>query len=652
MKPLLVLIAAVSLLSVHSMLSFATSRYASPGYIQATINVSVDGDSVILIPGVYNEADIDFHGKAITVTSQAGPDYTTISFWSSGPEEGGSGIHHDGFLFQSGEGPGSVLSGITVEARIVCHTGAWSIDVLCDGSSPTIQNMRLRFGTELVRCSNGASPTVRHCELIGDTYAGCYIGHYGEDNAITCTDSSPVIVDNTITRCGGLWGPAILCMGGSPLIERNLIFDNAGGIMVNAGTPVLSNNTVVNTGFGGGVWCRGGNPVIERCILAFNRGGGIVCEGDASPTCACNDLYGNTEGTADSLCGTDAGGNFSADPVFCSGSYRIDMSSPCMPMSSPCGQLVGALPAGCGANLITMTRPVDMTIPAGSQISSITLIGFSITNVDAATRTIRWEVMSPGLLHLDDRGDSRSLNGTRMLAPGEKYIPPMPALDIPVLRTRCEQPITYSVWVDDVPALFVETTVCVVEPPVPVLITSFDARAVQGGIALSWVLNADPTVKGFRIHRSLAGGGDARALGSGMLAPSARSYQDRDVVPGQSYAYVLTVVLTNGDEFTSPRAEVQAGHFRLALEQNTPNPFNPSTLIPFSLADATPATLSVYDIRGALVVTLVDRIMSAGEHTVTWNGRDAAGNQAGTGVYFCVLRAGKTTLTRKMVMLK
>ena len=89
-----------------------------------------------------------------------------------------------------------------------------------------------------------------------------------------------------------------------------------------------------------------------------------------------------------------------------------------------------------------------------------------------------------------------------------------------------------------------------------------------------------------------------------------------------------------------------------ALMPAFPNPFNPTTTIPFQLTSQEHVTLRIYDARGQLVLTLRDEDTPAGSHSVTWNGRDANGAQVATGVYFVRLSAGSYEMTRKIVMLK
>jgi len=88
------------------------------------------------------------------------------------------------------------------------------------------------------------------------------------------------------------------------------------------------------------------------------------------------------------------------------------------------------------------------------------------------------------------------------------------------------------------------------------------------------------------------------------------------------------------------------------LDQNAPNPFNPLTTVGFSLAAASTVELSVYDITGRLVTTIASGEFSAGSHAAVWDGRDDAGRETASGIYFYVMTAGDTQERRKMVLLK
>lgn len=91
---------------------------------------------------------------------------------------------------------------------------------------------------------------------------------------------------------------------------------------------------------------------------------------------------------------------------------------------------------------------------------------------------------------------------------------------------------------------------------------------------------------------------------------------------------------------------------RWALRQNAPNPFNPSTTISFTLAEPARAELQVFNVRGQNIRKLVAGSLEAGDHSVTWDGRDDAGARVPSGVYFYKLTAGSFEGLQRMVLLK
>ncbi|MBW6515457.1 MAG: T9SS type A sorting domain-containing protein [Candidatus Cloacimonetes bacterium] len=88
------------------------------------------------------------------------------------------------------------------------------------------------------------------------------------------------------------------------------------------------------------------------------------------------------------------------------------------------------------------------------------------------------------------------------------------------------------------------------------------------------------------------------------------------------------------------------------LYSNYPNPFNPITTIRFNLLQTEKVTLSIYNIKGQLVNTLVDDIMTIGEHQVSWDGTDSNNRVVGSGVYFYILTTEDHSEIRKMVLIK
>ncbi len=128
---------------------------------------------------------------------------------------------------------------------------------------------------------------------------------------------------------------------------------------------------------------------------------------------------------------------------------------------------------------------------------------------------------------------------------------------------------------------------------------------------------------------------------------------------------ILTAIAVDGERNSSafaingysPDAANSAGDTRMVpytfrLDRNYPNPFNPKTTIGFELPAPSWVRLSILNILGQRVRSLVDRELPVGPHTVVWNGRDEHGDPVASGVYFYRLETADRSATRKLVLLK
>jgi hypothetical protein len=89
-----------------------------------------------------------------------------------------------------------------------------------------------------------------------------------------------------------------------------------------------------------------------------------------------------------------------------------------------------------------------------------------------------------------------------------------------------------------------------------------------------------------------------------------------------------------------------------SLEQNYPNPFNPTTQIAFNIAQTERVNISIFNILGQKVATIINAGMSAGAHVVMWNGRNEHGELLPSGVYFYRLSTPTFSAVKKMILLK
>ena len=113
----------------------------------------------------------------------------------------------------------------------------------------------------------------------------------------------------------------------------------------------------------------------------------------------------------------------------------------------------------------------------------------------------------------------------------------------------------------------------------------------------------------------------------------------------------VSVLMNLSDEITGVEVDPRVSHVAPLLT-SYPNPFNPTTTISFYLPERAHANLSIYNLEGKLVKTLIDGVMNEGYKRTTWDGTDSMGNPVSSGVYFCRLKSGKKVLAKKMVLIK
>lgn len=193
------------------------------------------------------------------------------------------------------------------------------------------------------------------------------------------------------------------------------------------------------------------------------------------------------------------------------------------------------------------------------------------------------------------------------------------------------------------------------EARVKTMLMGYSAFQAGGRIHVEWAffeLKGDTT---FSVLRSSAPEWEFEELANPAIKANnlTFSFTDESCHRGSSYRYRVDYHSADGTPRTLfDTGEIAVPAIPMALNQNYPNPFKPPTAIPFVVPEKTPVSLSVYDVAGTLVRVLVNSPLEAGPHEAIWNGRDEAGRDVSTGIYFCRLQAGSETMSRKMVLLK
>ncbi len=197
---------------------------------------------------------------------------------------------------------------------------------------------------------------------------------------------------------------------------------------------------------------------------------------------------------------------------------------------------------------------------------------------------------------------------------------------------------------------------------VATLLQSYSAAANGTDVRIEWTLSGAPANIEFSVLRAheppdafveIAGGAIPEDFGSSRAGDgTAFSFTDKTCEPGETYRFRVDALEGGVRTTLFETGPVAIPAVALALYQNEPNPFNPSTTIRYFVGAECAVSLEVYDIAGRLVRRLESGRVGTGMRAVEWNGLDERGNRSSAGVYFYRLRAGKNTLSRKMILVR
>lgn len=189
----------------------------------------------------------------------------------------------------------------------------------------------------------------------------------------------------------------------------------------------------------------------------------------------------------------------------------------------------------------------------------------------------------------------------------------------------------------------------------PVELTTFSADCSGSSISLNWTTATEVNCYGFEIEKALAGSETAVlewikvgfVEGAGN-SNKVRNYSFQDSPLDGKYQYRLKIVDIDGKYEYSQLVEISVDKpLEYTLNQNFPNPFNPTTKISYSIPQASLVVLKVYNLLGQEVATLVNEQKPAGNYEVKFDASSLA-----SGVYVYRLNAGDFTASQKMLLLK
>ena len=459
---------------------------------------------------------------------------------------------------------------------------------------------------------------------------------------IYCYNSSPTITDNIINNNIGGPGGGISCIVNSnPIIANNTISNNyatsicetnfGGGIYCFSSSPTILNtiisNNIVEWGSGGGICCTNSSPIIINCVINNNgfgvggNGGGIDCSSNSFPS-----LF-NVTISENSAC-------------YGGGVYCWNSSSPTL--------------LNC---ILWNDTPQEIYFFQYDDPNTIT-ISYSDIQGDSAgivtndNGTVNWLEgnIDENPLFVDP------LNGDYHLTWANFPIPDStmsPCIDAGNPDPQYNDPDGTR---NDMGAFYFDQSI--------IELSSFTASYVDDYILICWTTAWETDVMGFNIYRSeyndLSTTGNhincSLIPGHGTTSePHNYEFADATADVDSTYYYWLEVISIGGLSYIygSIVYEPPFGvdecitSNTFYLYQNYPNPFRTSTLISFSLKEKSHVKLSVYNLKGQLLETLVDDFKLAGSHTVEWDSEDIS-----SGIYFYKLSTKDKTFIRKMILLK
>lgn len=204
----------------------------------------------------------------------------------------------------------------------------------------------------------------------------------------------------------------------------------------------------------------------------------------------------------------------------------------------------------------------------------------------------------------------------------------------------------------------------------PVELSSFNAiYSANNLVNLYWTVESLTNHLGFNVYRNAANDLDTairinnHLISEGNATGSSIRYrfEDRELQGASAYWYWLQSIDLDGSHrfygpvFATAEEQIQDTPglpIRTDLYPATPNPFNPSTRLGYSISKAADVSINIYNSKGQLLRSFKRSHDNAGHYSVTWDGKDNSGNHLASGIYFYRMQSEHYTFTRKMLMMK
>ncbi len=581
---------------------------------------------------------------------------------------------------------GSITSGISMtgyETRLGLYSSKVSGNTAVDGAGIKVDD---------------ADIVIDGCEITGNTASRYGGGVYGTDDCTVIVISSQVSDNVAATSGGGIYlqSGTMATVVDAHVVGNTCANGGGGGIIANSSTVNLVGGTISgNTAkWGAGVEATGSTAsvAISRCVVSGNmaildghgsgaysvnsaqvtldnstvsgnlqstKGGGLSVLNSGTITAANSIIWGNgtanlynDAGSAGTITiaysdvegGYEGEGNVDVDPRFVAyDDFRLQTNSPVIDAGDPASPLdadgtvveMGAYPF-VGARFATVEIPNALE----RQPYAASLVAKAPGFVGALDFAI---ADGPDWLTIGATNDSTAeLGGT----PLESDVGGWPWVTISAATDQdtVEQKFALAVYdTNYAPEIDSLASLLAVGYVGTAYADTLRASDPDGGDALTFSLVDNGGISGLTVQ-------DSVVTHAGFVTGNVgeQTIQVR-VADGSSAADTVSLVLVIEEP-----VGIAASHLpsRTELRNAHPNPFNPSIVLAYSLTDDRSVSLTVFDLRGSLVRTLVDGQRPAGFHDVVWDGRDAVGRDVGTGVFVVRFVAGDVVNTQRITLLK
>ncbi len=550
-----------------------------------------------------------------------------------------------------------------------------------------------RFGGGMV-VRNGAAPLLRNCAIRNCTVQDA--GQTSGGGGIVVFDSDPTLEDCIIENNSAVSGAGIYVSGGNPTFRRVTVRNNV--------------STVGNTPLGGGIHLTdAGNVLVEECVVTGHDvagpGGGIyatntqltVSDTQISNNFAADDGGGIhvTGGSYTGLRNTVSGNELDAATLANGGGAYFDGTTLAIDQSHYEANHSDFTGGGLdfrntsGATIENSLFVLNTAGFFGSGLNATSAAGTQLNGCTVADNFSGSQGGSGAVFGAGDADLSNNIfafngDGTGTMADGVQCNGAVLTFACNLTSTNaggnyggCPDP-TGTAGNFDADPLFcrsegnwnvattspalaannpngpacdhigASTGTCAV---VAVFVSNF--AAVRDGRAVEIRWSVAP--RGWRQMEILRGPNEheAQPIGAAILDDRPNGTLHDPDAPVRATNYWLRFAEDDGSSSVHGPAIAAAATsgLRLAMRPGEPNPFRTSTSISFEMPGAGPARLTVHDLRGRHVATLIEGSLTAGSHTVQWNGRDAAGRATAAGSYFVRLENSGAVRTQRLIRL-